>query len=143
MDNPAAKEIRNIIHILMESEGILGEISKNSDDVETNDPVDQQDQDAGNDTDDRAKHDPDNQGIEKIEGTVNVQELINLLEIPKEIEDNFRSAMYVIRTSDDPHLTSAQALALATAFDHVLLLNAGKKQKFFSKVRTSSPDQSG
>lgn len=133
MRSSIAEEIRNTIALISESVETIRDDSNKSENPDI-------DTDAATDTEHQEKEE---HGLEKIEGSFNVQELINVLEIPKDIETNFRSAMYAIRTSEEPHLTKPQALALATAFDHVLLLSAGKKQQFLSKVKSLSPNQGG
>lgn len=126
MSNPA-DEIRSLIKKMNESFMSVIEDDKKIDD--------EKDDEKENPAIDSVLTSP--HGIEKIEVPVNVQELINLLEIPKDIEPDFRSAMNIIRHSDNPVLIKPQALALAFAFERVLLLNTDKRQKFISKIGTT------
>ena len=72
-------------------------------------------------------------GLEKVAKHINANELIKILKFPKDSPEaaNFRSAINALK-AEHPKLTSAHALALATAFDH--LLSHIKKNKLSSVV---------
>jgi len=73
-------------------------------------------------------------GLEKIVGSINVQALIELLEIPEEEVAHFKAAINSLR-QEDPKLTTAQAHALAVAFNHILTHWEGGKGKISGVLR--------
>lgn len=139
MSSTAAMEIRNLIHRLSESLSAMQE-----DESKKGTDATSKDSDAESSETGPKNNEPidslltDNPMITKIEGSVDVRELINLLKIPEKIENDFRSAMSAIRTSEDVYLTKNQAFALAVAFDHFLTLGRSTKQKFVDKIKQQS-----
>jgi len=67
-------------------------------------------------------------GLQKIAGNINVQALVDMLDIPEEHVNAFKSAMATLR-HDDPKPNRDQLLAIAIAFDHMLALGSSEKSK--------------
>jgi hypothetical protein len=75
-------------------------------------------------------------GLEKIAGSINVQALVELLEIPEEEVAHFKAAIDALR-QEDPTLTTAQAHALAIAFNHIITHRKDSKGKIFGVLRST------
>lgn len=73
-------------------------------------------------------------GLEKVAGSINVQALVDLLEIPEEEVSHFKAAINALR-QEDPKLTTAQAHALAIAFNHIITHWEGGKGKLSGVLR--------
>lgn len=73
-------------------------------------------------------------GLEKVAGSINVQALVDILEIPEEEVSHFKAAINALR-QEDPKLTTAQAHALAIAFNHILTHWEGGKGKLSGMLR--------
>ena len=77
--------------------------------------------------------------IKKISGSLNADALISILEIPYDMQSNFKSALTALQ-EDNPTLNPNQALALATAFDHLLSLPSMQKAQTMGQLKTVGPD---
>jgi hypothetical protein len=73
--------------------------------------------------------------IKKISGSLDVDALISMLEIPNDMQSNFKSALTALQ-EDNPTLSPGQALALATAFDHLLSSSSIQKAQTLGKIKT-------
>ena len=77
-------------------------------------------------------------GLEKLIGNINVKALIDLLELPKMQQSAFRSGLNALK-ADEPKLTAQQAMAIATAFDHMLTRYGKSKTKLATILKPVSP----
>ena len=135
MANFLAEDIRNILNKLDEYITNLDEAGK--DEVPAAGKID----DAA-----PAEENPDDQGepvdstltkpagLEKVAGSINVQALVDLLEIPEDEVVHFKGAISALR-HEDPKLTTAQAHAIAIAFNRIITHWAGEKGKLSSVLR--------
>jgi len=74
-------------------------------------------------------------GLEKIAGSLDAASLVKMLDIPQNQVNDFNTAINALR-DDEPQLTNKQALALATAFDHVLRASGQGKTDILNKMRS-------
>lgn len=77
-------------------------------------------------------------GLEKLVGNINIKALIDLLELPKQYQSAFRTGISALK-SDKPKLTTQQAMAIATAFDHMLTRFGKQKTKLAALLKPVSP----
>jgi hypothetical protein len=77
-------------------------------------------------------------GLEKLVGNINLKALIDLLELPKAMQGQFRSGINALK-ADDPKLTTQQAMAIATAFDHMLTRFGKQKTKLATLLKPVTP----
>jgi hypothetical protein len=138
---PLSEDIRSILNKLEEYITVVHEEDKEK---EGDAAVDS----AGDDTETRNSDDSDAPaqddkvddmltqpaGLQKVAGNINVQALINMLGMPEENANAFKSAMAVLR-HDDPKLNHDQLLAIAVAFDHMLTLGSSEKSKIASVMQ--------
>jgi hypothetical protein len=73
-------------------------------------------------------------GLQKISGSLDTDALITILEIPSNLQSDFKSAITALQ-DDNPQLSPGQALALATAFDHLLRVSPNAKAQTLGKIR--------
>lgn len=78
-------------------------------------------------------------GLEKVVGNLNVKALIDLLELPKQYQNAFRSGINALK-ADKPKLTTPQAMAIATAFDHMLTRYSKQKTKLGNLLKPIMPN---
>jgi hypothetical protein len=76
-------------------------------------------------------------GIQKITGSLDVDALVNKLNIPSNLQNDFKSAVSSLQ-DDNPTLNANQAMALATAFDHILADNSAEKNSVVSDLNNVS-----
>jgi hypothetical protein len=74
-------------------------------------------------------------GLEKVAGSLDSASLVKMLDIPQNQVNDFNTAITALR-DDAPQLTNKQALALATAFDHLLRASGQGKTDILNKMRT-------
>jgi hypothetical protein len=74
-------------------------------------------------------------GLEKIAGSLDSGSLIKMLDIPQNQVSDFNQALNALR-DDEPKLTNKQAMALATAFDHLLRSSGQGKANVLNKLKT-------
>lgn len=77
-------------------------------------------------------------GLEKVVGNINLKALIDLLELPKAMQGQFRGGINALK-ADDPKLTTQQAMAIATAFDHMLTRFGKQKTKLATLLKPVTP----
>lgn len=119
MYNKSSEEIRNIIKLLESvsiDEKIADKAKKDSKDKDIEDVLTKP------------------AGLEKIVGNINLKALIDLLELPKQQQSAFRSGIMALK-ADEPKLTTQQALAIATAFDHMLTRYGKAKTKLSTLLK--------
>ena len=73
-------------------------------------------------------------GLQKISGSLDTDGLIAILEIPSNLQNDFKSAIIALQ-DDHPQLSPGEAYALATAFDHLLRANPNAKAQTLGKIR--------
>lgn len=123
MSNKSSEEIRNIIKLLESvsiDEKIADKAKKDSKDKDIEDVLTKP------------------AGLEKIVGNINLKALIDLLELPKQQQSAFRSGIMALK-ADEPKLTTQQALAIATAFDHMLTRYGKAKTKLSTLLKPVGP----
>jgi len=76
-------------------------------------------------------------GQEKIVGSIDIHRLTDLLELPKDQQIIFGSAIHALK-QDEPHLNTPQAMALATAFVNMLKLSSTEKTAAATMMRPVS-----
>ena len=74
-------------------------------------------------------------GLEKIAGSLDSGSLVKMLDIPQNQVSDFNQAINALR-DDEPTLTTKQAMALATAFDHLLHSSGQGKANVLNKLKT-------
>lgn len=74
-------------------------------------------------------------GLQKVAGSLDVNKLISLLNIPANLQSDFKTAITTLQ-DDNPQLSPGQSLALATAFDHMLALNLTGKGEAMTDIKT-------
>jgi len=76
-------------------------------------------------------------GLQKVAGRLDVDRLINLLNIPYNLQNDFKSAISILH-DDNPTLNQGQTLALVTAFDHMLAARSNGKEQVLNKIDSVS-----
>jgi len=74
-------------------------------------------------------------GLQKVASNLDVGALIQILTIPGNMRSDFKAAITALE-SGTPTLTTAQSLALATAFNHLLALNVAGKGQAINDIKT-------
>jgi hypothetical protein len=74
-------------------------------------------------------------GRQKLAGSLNTDLLISILNIPSNMQNDFKSALTALQ-EDKPQLSPGQALALVTAFDRLSSSTAAQKSQFMVKDKT-------